>query len=67
MSPGLGRMNPEQAVQYLDQKYYSRFTMEDPLFVDALNRQISNPPIEINYTGRIRREANRSYNRNITN
>ncbi|OTF79525.1 hypothetical protein BLA29_001397 [Euroglyphus maynei] len=61
----LSKMTTEEAIEYLSQKYTTRFTMNDPLFVEALNRQISVPPIEINYIGRIKRYRNNpNYNYN---
>ncbi|KAH7645534.1 uncharacterized protein LOC142598221 [Dermatophagoides farinae] len=65
-SSSLSKMTPEEAIEYLGQKYADRFTMNDPLFVESLDRQISVPPIEINYIGRIKRyrnNPNHNYNR----
>ncbi|KAH9421801.1 hypothetical protein DERP_002089 [Dermatophagoides pteronyssinus] len=62
----LSKMTTEEAIEYLGEKYATRFTMNDPLFVEAVNRQISVPPIEINYIGRIKRyrnNPNHNYNR----
>lgn len=57
----------EDQINYLDKKYSDRFTSEDAIFVEHLQRPPIDPPIIKNYTGRIYRRPYRRYDNNHRN
>ena len=50
------------AIKYLEQKYATRYTMEDNAFVESVENPPTIPPIIPNYTGRVIVKAKRAYN-----
>ncbi|UXI22766.1 Pancreatic triacylglycerol lipase [Sarcoptes scabiei] len=63
----LSTMSSKEAIEYLSQKYSNRYGPDDPFFEETINRNVQNPPIEINYVGRIYKRAQRNFQNNQRN
>ncbi|KAF7494092.1 Solute carrier family 22 member 1 [Sarcoptes scabiei] len=63
----LSTMSSEEAIEYLSQKYSNRYGPDDLFFKETINRNVQNPPIEINYVGRIYKRAQRNFQNNQRN